>query len=41
MQLVTEYGVRLVGAHTDSPGLHLKPRQGRIAAGQDMLDIEV
>lgn len=34
-------GVRIVGAHTDSPGLHLKPRQGRRSAGQSLLDVEV
>lgn len=34
-------GVRIVGAHTDSPGLHLKPRQGRRSAGQSMLEVEV
>ena len=41
MQKATEEGVRLVGAHTDSPGLHLKPRQGRVAAGQALLDVEI
>ncbi len=34
-------GVRIVGAHTDSPGLHLKQRQGRRSAGQSMLEVEV
>jgi aspartyl aminopeptidase len=38
---MNQRGVRIVGAHTDSPGLHLKPCQGRVAAGQDMLDVEV
>lgn len=33
--------VRIVGAHTDSPGLHLKPRQGRRSGGQSMLEVEV
>lgn len=41
MHSMVEHGVRIVGAHTDSPGLHLKPRQGRTSAGQSMLDVEV
>lgn len=41
MEQVTEQGVRIVGAHTDSPGLHLKPQQGHVAAGQGMLAVEV
>jgi aspartyl aminopeptidase len=41
MGSMVDQGVRIVGAHTDSPGLHLKPRQGRIAAGQSMLEVEV
>jgi aspartyl aminopeptidase len=41
MQSMIDQGVRLVGAHTDSPGLHLKPIHGRVAAGQSMLEVEV
>lgn len=41
MRRMATDGVRIVGAHTDSPGLHLKPRQGRRSAGQSMLEVEV
>ena len=41
MRRMVSDGVRIVGAHTDSPGLHLKPRQGRCSAGQSMLEVEV
>jgi len=36
-----EGGFRLVGAHTDSPGLRLKPRPGMASVGQVLLDVEV
>lgn len=41
MRRMVADGVRIVGAHTDSPGLHVKPRQGRRSAGQSMLEVEV
>lgn len=33
-------GARLVGAHTDSPNLRLKPRLAKVAQGQLLLDVE-
>lgn len=36
-----EAGLRLVGAHTDSPTLRLKPRPGRTRHGYLQLDLEV
>jgi len=37
----SEAGFRLVGAHTDSPNLRLKPRPGTASAGHLLLDVEV
>ncbi len=34
-------GFRLVGAHTDSPNLRLKPRPGLASAGHVLFDVEV
>lgn len=34
-------GFRVVGAHTDSPNLRLKPRPGLASAGHVLLDVEV
>jgi aspartyl aminopeptidase len=36
-----EAGFRLVGAHTDSPNLRLKPKPGRESGGWLTLDVEV
>ena len=36
-----EAGFRLVGAHTDSPNLRLKPRPGLASVGHLLLDVEV
>lgn len=38
---VAEAGLRIVGAHTDSPNLRLKPRAARSAQGYLQLDVEV
>jgi aspartyl aminopeptidase len=37
----SEAGFRIVGAHTDSPNLRLKPRPGKESAGWLSLDVEV
>lgn len=37
----SELGVRVVGAHTDSPGLHLKPRAQYSKSGYVQLGVEV
>lgn len=34
-------GIRIVGAHTDSPGLHIKPRPDSTVAGWRQLAIEI
>ncbi len=36
-----ETGLRLIGAHTDSPGLRLKPKPAETAAGMVRLGVEV
>jgi len=36
-----ESGIRLIGAHTDSPGLHLKPRAQYSKSGYIQLGVEV
>jgi len=36
-----ETGIRLVGAHTDSPGLRLKPKAAHVADGLTRLGVEV
>jgi len=40
-QPATETGLRLIGAHTDSPGLRLKPKPAEDAAGMVRLGVEV
>jgi aspartyl aminopeptidase len=37
----TETGLRLIGAHTDSPGLRLKPKPAEDASGMVRLGVEV
>ena len=37
---VVEKGVRLIGAHTDSPNLRIKPRPARISQGMVTLGVE-
>ncbi|MEZ4473237.1 MAG: M18 family aminopeptidase [bacterium] len=39
-QPVVEVGFRLLGAHTDSPNLRLKPRLAKSAHGYALLDVE-
>ena len=41
MQQMGAHGVRLLGAHTDSPGLHLKPSVDRSANLHGLLSVEV
>lgn len=41
MQSFVTHGVRIVGAHTDSPGLHVKPNPDTTAANWSQLHIEV
>lgn len=40
-QPIAEAGFRIVGAHTDSPGLRLKPKAGMISDGIARLGVEV
>lgn len=40
-QPAAESGLRLIGAHTDSPGLRLKPKPAEDAAGMVRLGVEV
>lgn len=40
-QPAAETGLRLIGAHTDSPGLRLKPKPAEDAAGMVRLGVEV
>ncbi len=40
-QPLAESGLRLIGAHTDSPGLRLKPKPAEDAAGMVRLGVEV
>jgi aspartyl aminopeptidase len=40
-QPAAECGLRLIGAHTDSPGLRLKPKPAEDAAGMVRLGVEV
>lgn len=40
-QPAAESGLRLIGAHTDSPGLRLKPKPAEDAAGMIRLGVEV
>lgn len=40
-QALTESGFRIVGAHTDSPGLRLKPHSAHAAAPMTRLGVEV
>ena len=40
-QPAAETGLRLIGAHTDSPGLRLKPKPAEEAAGMIRLGVEV
>ncbi len=40
-QPLTEAGLRLIGAHTDSPGLRIKPRPAEEAGGVVRLGVEV
>jgi len=41
MQPAATVGLRLIGAHTDSPGLRLKPKPAEDAAGMVRLGVEV
>lgn len=38
---IGEHGLRIVGAHTDSPGLHLKPKPDSLSARMSQLQVEV
>lgn len=40
-QAVTETGFRIIGAHTDSPGLRLKPKAAYATEGMAQLGVEV
>lgn len=40
-QALTDSGLRMVGAHTDSPGLRLKPKAAHSSAGMLRLGVEV
>ncbi len=40
-QALAEHGFRIVGAHTDSPGLRLKPRAAHACEGHVRLGVEV
>ena len=40
-QTAAEAGLRLIGAHTDSPGLRLKPKPAEDAQGMVRLGVEV
>jgi len=40
-QPASETGLRMIGAHTDSPGLRLKPKPAEAAAGMLRLGVEV
>ncbi|MEY2779523.1 MAG: hypothetical protein RL623_703, partial [Actinomycetota bacterium] len=38
---IGEHGLRIVGAHTDSPGLHIKPKPDSLSARMSQLQVEV
>lgn len=40
-QALTDSGLRIIGAHTDSPGLRLKPQAAYSTEGQGQLGVEV
>ena len=40
-QAAAETGLRMIGAHTDSPGLRLKPKPAEDVAGMVRLGVEV
>lgn len=39
--MLAEHGLQMIGAHTDSPGLRLKPRPAEDASGMQRLGVEV
>lgn len=41
MESFGDHGVRILGAHTDSPGLHLKPNPNRSSQHHGQLSVEV
>ena len=38
---INEHGARIIGAHTDSPGLHIKPRPDMTVLNWQQLHVEV
>jgi aspartyl aminopeptidase len=41
IEKINEQGVRIIGAHTDSPGLHIKPRPDMTVLNWQQLQVEV